>query len=82
VLHIQDSTFDDYNSTYKCKILETLTNLDNSAFRGGVIKASSSRINIIGSKFQFNYAFEGGVIHVENECKLFLKKILAEGNYA
>ena len=82
MLHIQDSNLNDTNSVYKCKIFKPITNLDNSAFRGGVIKASSSRINIIGSKFQFNYAFEGGVIHVENECKLFLKKILAEGNYA
>ena len=57
-------------------------NIDNSAFRGGVIKASSSSINIEGTKFQYNYAFEGGVIQVDNDAKLLLSNILAEGNYA
>jgi hypothetical protein len=82
VLHLQDSLFNDTNSVYKCKVLETLTNLDNSAFRGGVIKASSSSITITGSKFQYNYAFEGGAIQVDNDAKLLITNILAEGNYA
>jgi hypothetical protein len=62
--------------------LETLTDLDNSAFRGGVIKASSSSISITGSTFQYNYAFEGGVIQVDNDAKLLLTNIRAESNYA
>jgi hypothetical protein len=82
VLHLQDSNFFDTNSVYKCKIFKTITNLDNSAFRGGVIKASSSSISITGSKFQKNYAFEGGVIQIENDAKLLLTNILAEDNYA
>jgi hypothetical protein len=61
VLQLQDSNLYDTNSVYKCKIYITLTILDNSALRGGVIKASNSKISITGSKFQYNYAFEGGV---------------------
>jgi hypothetical protein len=47
-----------------------------------VIKASGSSIRITGSKFLYNYAFEGGVIQVENDAELLLKNILAESNYA
>jgi hypothetical protein len=82
VLNLQDSVFNDTNSVYKCKKLESLTNLDNSAFRGGVIKASSSSISITGSTFQYNYAFEAGVIQVDNDAKLLLTNIRAESNYA
>ena len=59
-----------------------MINIDNSAFRGGVIKASSSSLNMTGSKFQYNYAFEAGVIQVDNGAKLLLTNILAAGNYA
>jgi hypothetical protein len=45
------STIESRYSVYKCKIFKSLTNIDNSAFRGGVIKASNSKISITGSKF-------------------------------
>jgi hypothetical protein len=81
-LYFQDSYFEDTNSVYKCNIIESLTNKDNSAFRGGVIKASSGLSFITGSKFQYNYAIDGGVFQIENDAELFLVNILAERNYA
>jgi hypothetical protein len=62
--------------------LEVNTGIDNSALKGGAIKATNSRVSLTGSVFKQNYAFVGCAIKVDNDSKLRLVNIRAQGNYA
>ncbi len=42
--------------------------LDNSALIGGVIKATNSIVKLTDSLFEYNIAYYGGVIQIDNEA--------------
>lgn len=47
-----------------------------------MIKASASNVNLNSTRFKYNYAYEAGVIHIDNEAYLEMNNVIAESNYA
>lgn len=56
--------------------------LDNSGLIGGVIRATSSNVTIIGSTYEYNVAFQGGVIQLDNNAQLIANNTNFLYNYA
>ena len=83
MFRIEDSTFEDYFSNFLSKHLHNKNSLlDNSAFIGGAIKASSSNLILNKTVFRHNYANEAGVILADNRCMVNATSISATYNYA
>ena len=56
-------------------IYNFLVIIDNSALNGGVIKASDTIVILKNSVFEYNIAYYGGVMQIDNDAQLTANRV-------